>query len=236
VRVLLSNNGGAINLAVGVAGDAGVKEYADLKGKRVAWVKGAPALNVNVTAYLAYAGLTWDDVTKVEFGGFSDSWKGMVNGQVDAAFASTNSGKAYEMAASPRGLVWPRIHHDNKEGIARMQAIAPFFAPNVASVGANIDGGPGYEGAGYAYPVLVAMVDQDAELVYNMTRAMVELFGRFRPDLHVDDHVTDGSDHDWVLTHSWVESPQIASTPSRPSRRSLSRSVPYPSGGSSSSL
>jgi TRAP transporter TAXI family solute receptor len=180
VRVLIANNGGAINLAVGVAGDAGVKEYADLKGKRVAWVKGAPALNVNVTAYLAYAGLTWDDVVKVEFGGFSDSWKGMVNGQVDAAFASTNSGKAYEMAASPRGLVWPRIHHGDKDGIARLQGVASFFTPNVATVGANIDGGPGYEGAGYAYPVLVAMVDQDEELVYNMTRAMVELFDEFK--------------------------------------------------------
>ena len=32
VRVLLANNGGAINLAVGVAGDLGVESYADLKG------------------------------------------------------------------------------------------------------------------------------------------------------------------------------------------------------------
>lgn len=179
VRVLLANNGGAINLAVGVAGDIGVKEYADLKGKRVAWVKGAPALNVNTTAYLAYAGLTWDDVEKVEFGGFGDSWKGLINNQVDAAFASTNSGRAYEAAASPRGLVWPKIHHDDTEGIARMQAIAPFFTPNMATVGANIDGGEPYEGAGYAYPVLVAMESQDADLVYNMTKAMIELFDQY---------------------------------------------------------
>jgi uncharacterized protein len=179
VRVLLANNGGAINLAVGVAGDIGVKEYADLKGKRVAWVKGAPALNVNSTAYLAYGGLTWDDVTKVEFGGFGDSWKGLINNQVDAAFASTNSGMAYEAAASPRGIVWPRIDPANKEGIARMREIAPFFAPNKATVGAGIDGGPGSEGAGYAYPVLIAMADQNADLVYNMTKAMVELFGQY---------------------------------------------------------
>jgi TRAP transporter TAXI family solute receptor len=179
VRVLLANNGGAINLAVGVAGDAGVKEYKDLKGKRVAWVKGAPALNVNVTAYLAYAGLTWDDVVKVEFGGFGDSWKGMVNGQVDAAFASTNSGMAYQMAASPRGLVWPPIDPNDQAGVARLRGVAPFFQPNVAKVGANIDGGPGARGAGYAYPVLVAMADQDEDLVYNMTRAMVELFDQY---------------------------------------------------------
>lgn len=179
VRVLLANNGGAINLAVGVAGDIGVKEFADLKGKRVAWIKGAPALNVNTTAYLAYGGLTWNDVTKVEFGGFGDSWKGLINNQVDAAFASTNSGMAYEAAASPRGLTWPPIDPANKDGIARMREIAPFFAPNKATVGANIDGTPGYQGAGYAYPVLIAMENQDADLVYNMTKAMVELFDQY---------------------------------------------------------
>jgi len=179
VRVLLANNGGAINLAVGVAGDIGVEEYGDLKGKRVAWVKGAPALNVNTTAYLAYAGLTWDDVEKVEFGGFGDSWKGLINNQVDAAFASTNSGMAYEAAASGRGLVWPKIDASNQEGLARMQEIAPFFAPNKATVGANIDGGEAYEGAGYAYPVLIAMADKDPEFVYNLTKAMIELFDQY---------------------------------------------------------
>ncbi len=200
VRVLLANNGGAINLAVGVAGDIGVKEYADLKGKRVAWVKGAPALNVNTTAYLAYAGLTWDDVTKVEFGGFGDSWKGLINNQVDAAFASTNSGMAYEAAASPRGLVWPKIHRNDKEGIARMRAIAPFFAPNDATVGANIDGGPAYEGAGYAYPVLIAMQSQDADLVYNMTRAMVELFDHYDGKAPgIGGWAPDKQDFEWVV-------------------------------------
>ena len=176
VRVLAANNGGTVGLAVGVAGDIGVKEYADLKGKRVAWIKGAPALNVNVTAYLAYAGLTWDDVEKVEFGGFGDSWKGLVNGQVDAAFASTNSGRAYEAEAGPRGLLWPPIDPANAEGIARMREIAPFFATMNATVGATIDGTDGTPTAGYAYPVLVAMDTQDADLVYNMTKAMVELY------------------------------------------------------------
>jgi len=185
VRVLIANNGGKVGLALGVAakvceqvGKPGCKgfEYSDLKGKRVAWVKGAPALNVNNTAYLAYGGLTWDDVEKVEFGGFGDSWKGLINDQVDGVFASTNSGKAYEAAASPRGLYWPPIDPNNAEGLARMKAIAPFFAPMTATVGATIDGGPGSPTAGYAYPVLTAMVGQDADLVYNMTKAMVELY------------------------------------------------------------
>lgn len=40
-------------------------------------------------------------------------------------------------------------------------------------------------------------------------RALIGLFNRWRPHLHVDNHVTDGSDHAWVLTWSWVEAPQI---------------------------
>ena len=67
----MANNGGAVGLSMGVAKDVCEKVgkpdckgfgYADLKGMRVAWVKGAPALNVNNEAYLAYGGLTWDDV------------------------------------------------------------------------------------------------------------------------------------------------------------------------------
>ena len=202
IRVLLANNGGAVGLAVGVAGDAGVKEYSDLKGKRVAWVKGAPSLNVNVTAYLAYGGLTWDDVEKVEFGGFGDSWKGLINGQVDAVFASTNSGRAYEAEAGPRGLMWPPIDPANTEGIARMREIAPFFAPFTATVGATIDGTPGAPTAGYAYPVLVAMDDQDADLVYNMTKAMVELFDSYAGKAPgINGWAMDKQDFEWVAPY-----------------------------------
>ncbi|MEM7499928.1 MAG: TAXI family TRAP transporter solute-binding subunit [Pseudomonadota bacterium] len=188
VRVLLANNGGTVGLAMGVAADVCEDvgkpncegfEYSDLKGKRVAYVRGAPALNVNNEAYLAYGGLTWDDVERVEFGGFTDSWKGMGNDQVDAVFASTNSGRTYEQETNPRGLYWPPIDPANAEGLARMQAVAPFFSPMMAKVGATIDGTDGTPTAGYAYPVLIAMADQDTDLVYNMTKAMVELFPEY---------------------------------------------------------
>ena len=38
--------------------------------------------------------------------------------------------------------------------------------------------------------------------------ALMSLVSAWRPHLHVDDHVTDGVDHDWVLTWSWAEAPQ----------------------------
>lgn len=202
IRVIAANNGGAINLGVGVAGDLGIKEFSDLKGKRVAYIVGAPALNVNTQAYLAYGGLTWDDVEVVEFGGFGASWKGLIEGQVDAAFASTNSGMAYEAASSPRGLFWPPIDPDNKEALARMQAIAPFFTPNKAKVGATIDGTDGYQGAGYAYPVLVATTDTDTELAYAMTKAMFDLYPAFEGKAPgINGWALDKQDMEWVAPY-----------------------------------
>lgn len=180
VRLVAMNNSGEAALAVGVAKDAGVETYADLKGKRVAYVKGAPALNVNMQAYLAYGGLTWDDVEVVEFGGYGDSWKGMVNGDVDAAYAIMTSGSAFQMEASPRGLMWPEIDPNNKEGLDRMLAIAPYFQPVTATKGAvaaTTEGG--IPSAAYPYPVLIAYADQDEDLVYNQTKAMFELFDQY---------------------------------------------------------
>lgn len=103
----------------------------------------------------------------------------MINGQADAAFAATNSGKDCEAAAGPRGLYEPPIDPNNKEGLARMQKVAPFFVPMTATVGADIEGTPGVKTAAHAYPELVAMADQGPELVYNMTKVMVEPFPQY---------------------------------------------------------
>ncbi len=114
------NNSDAL-LTIVTAKDANINTLADLKGKRVAWVVGAPSLNQNITALLAFANLTWNDVKKVEFGGFGQAMDGIVANQVDAAFSSTISGQAYKIASSPRGIRYPAVPHGDKEGWARMQ-------------------------------------------------------------------------------------------------------------------
>lgn len=211
VRVLAANNGGTVGLSLGVAAEACEKAgkpgcegftYADLKGMRVAYVKGAPALNVNNEAYLAYGGLTWDDVEIVEFGGFGDSWAGMIDGSVDAAFASTNSGRTYEAASGPRGVYWPPVDPNNAEGLARMQEIAPFFSPMLATVGATIDGTDGTLTAGYAYPVLMTYAVQDADLTYNMTKAMDIFFDGFKDNAPgINGWALDKQNFQWVAPY-----------------------------------
>lgn len=179
VRALMMNTSDQI-LTVVAAKDAGIKTVADLKGKRVAWVIGAPALNQNITAILAFSGLTWDDVQKVEFGGFGAAMDGIINNQVDAAFTSSISGKAFQIAKSPRGLVYPVIPHNDKAGWARMNKVAPFFVPFMGTEGAELSKDNPAESATYPYPVLMTYATQDASLVYAMTRAMVDTYDLYK--------------------------------------------------------
>jgi TRAP transporter TAXI family solute receptor len=179
VRAVLLNNSDAM-LTVVTAKDANIVAPADLKGKRVAWVVGAPALNQNITAVLAFANLTWADVKKVEFGGFGQAMDAIAANQVDAAWSSTISGQAYRIASSPRGVRYVSAPHADKDGWARMQKIAPFLVPAFGAEGADLSAEKRVEGATYPYPVLMTMKATDADLVYNMTKAMVELFDEYK--------------------------------------------------------
>src|SRR5690606_30596552 len=106
LRLMLSST--ACNgLSLGVAKDVGVKQVKDLKGKRVGLVVGSPALNQNAFAILAFGGLTRDDVKLVEFSSFGAMWKGVLNNETDAAFASTISGPVKQVEVSPRGVFFP---------------------------------------------------------------------------------------------------------------------------------
>lgn len=184
IRVLGTNSGGGVAMSVGVAREACDKAgkpdcegftYADIKGLRVAQIKGAPALNTNTTSWLAYGGLDWGDVEIVEFGGFGAAWKGMVDGTVDVAFSSTNSGVTYEAASSPRGLFWPPFDPSDEAAYKRLTDVAPYYIKSRGTVGANIDGTKGRDMAAFPYPILIALEETDEDLSYNMTKAIFEL-------------------------------------------------------------
>ena len=179
VRALMLNNSDQI-LSVIAAKDAGIKTVADMKGKRVAWVIGAPSLNQNITAILAFANLTWNDVKKVEFGGFGAALDGLINNQADVAFTSSISGKAYQLAKSPRGANYPIIAHSDKEGWKRLQAVAPFFFPFNGTEGADLSPTQPAESASYPYPVLMTYAKQDSKLVKDMTQAMLATFDEYK--------------------------------------------------------
>lgn len=171
VRLVLTSNGDG-NQALAVAADTGVTNFAGLAGRRVPYVRGAPALNVSTEALLACAGLTWADVERVEFPGYNAMWNGIVNGQVDAAYAATVSGPARKLEASPRGILWLPVPHTDDACWARVQRIAPYMRKHVGTRGAGLSVEAPHEGGTYPYPLLIALSSTDADLVANLARAL----------------------------------------------------------------
>ncbi|MEM7405047.1 MAG: TAXI family TRAP transporter solute-binding subunit [Pseudomonadota bacterium] len=172
------NNIGDNGYSLVVAGDAGVKSAADLKGKRVTWVRGSPALNLNAGAHLAQGGLTWADVKKVVVPGWKQSAEAVINGQADATFGSTVSGAYNKLAASPRGLFWTSFPHSDKDAWARAQAVAPWWSPAMVSVGIDLEkNGQGkvpYEGNSQPYPIFVSTPAASDDLAYGLTKAVMD--------------------------------------------------------------
>ncbi|WP_166296640.1 TAXI family TRAP transporter solute-binding subunit [Bradyrhizobium sp. 2S1] len=159
--------------ALGVAADAGVKEMKDLRGKRVGFVVGSPALNQNSLAMLAFGGLTQNDVKIVEFASYGAMWKGLINNDTDAAFGTTITGPAKEAETSPRGLMWPPLPASDKEGWARVKKVGSFFFPQTATCGAGISPDKPIQLGNYPYPIFVAYAAQPADQIYAITKAMI---------------------------------------------------------------
>ncbi|MDQ8728938.1 TAXI family TRAP transporter solute-binding subunit [Bradyrhizobium sp. LHD-71] len=168
-------------LSLAVAGDAGAKTIADLKGKRVGFVVGSPALNQNALAILAFANLTAKDVKIVEFASNNAMWKGAVNNDVDALFGSTIAGPAKELETSPRGIVWPPLSHSDKAGWERVRKVGPYFTEHDATCGAGgISKAKPIQMGAYPYPIFSVYANQPEEEVYVLTKALIDGYDAYK--------------------------------------------------------
>jgi TRAP transporter TAXI family solute receptor len=166
--------------SLGVAADTGVKEIKDLKGKRVGFVVGSPALNQNALAVLAFGGLKQSDVKAVEFSSYGAMWKGLINNDTDAAFATTITGPAKEAETSPRGLIWPPLPHKDTAGWERVQKVGSFFFRHIATCGAGISKEKPIELGNYPYPIFVVYGTQSVDQVYAVTKAMITGYDAYK--------------------------------------------------------
>jgi len=175
LRVITTSTA-SFGLGPAVAGDIGVKTPADLKGKRVAYVRGDDAINIGMEAFLAFGGLGWDDVEKITYPGYSAAFQGIVANQVDATYGSTTAPSAQQLAASPRGIVWPAVDPEDKAGWKRLNEVAPFFQPHEATAVAGDDYGPDHPwvGATYPYPIVLGTDKLEDKLAYNLVKVFTE--------------------------------------------------------------
>jgi TRAP transporter TAXI family solute receptor len=166
--------------SVGVAKDTGVTQLSDLRGKRLGFVVGSPALNQNALAIIAFAGLTQKDVKIVEFASYGAMWKGIINNDADAGFATTITGPARELESSPRGIIWPPMPHNDKAGWDRVRKVGAFFTPLVATCGAGISKDKPIELGTYPYPIFVTYASQKPEDIYAVTKAMIVHYDAYK--------------------------------------------------------
>ena len=166
------------NFSLAATKKSGVKTVAACKGKKVAWIIGNPTINMQTEGFLAFGGLTLDDVELVEVPGYSASLKAMVAGKVDVACCGGGSTGSYEIAASPQGIFWIPFPKSDTEGWKRLQAKAPFVAPTVVKEGAGITAP--IEASTYPCPILVTWADQDEALCYWITKSIVEAWDIYK--------------------------------------------------------
>ena len=166
--------------ALGIAKDLGVSQVKDLKGKRMGWVVGSPAINQSLLGLIAFGGLTKADVKLVDYSSYGAMMKGLVNNEVDIIFASTISGQAKEAENSPRGIMWPPMPPSDTAGWERVQKLAPYFYPHKSTCGAGYAKGETIEVAVYPYPIFMAYASQPAELVHALTKAMIANYDSYK--------------------------------------------------------
>lgn len=168
------------NLSAAIAKDSGATDMAGLKGKRVGFVVGSPALNQNMIAMLAFAGLTTKDVTINEFSSNGAMWKGMLNNEVDAVFGSNISGFAKETESSPRGLFYPVMPHSDSAGWERVSKVGPYFTKHQATCGVSATKEKPLETSAYPYPIFTVYGSQKDDIVYGIAKAMVGTFDDYK--------------------------------------------------------
>lgn len=179
LRALMSNFSESCSLTLASAADADIHEIADIRGKRVTWVQGSPSLNNAATALLAYGNLTWDDVERVEVGGYNASIEAVINNRADVVGGACNSPPFLRLEASPRGLRFVTFPHDDLEAVQRTRSLLPWYVTHVATEGPTIPP-EGIEVFTSAYPLLVGMNSADDTLVYNLVKVMHEQFDDYK--------------------------------------------------------
>jgi TRAP transporter TAXI family solute receptor len=198
---VLTTSSATFALSLAVAGDLGVKTPADLKGKRIAYIRGDDALNKGTEAFLAFGGLTWDDVTRVDYPGYARSFDGIIAGDVDASFTTTVTPPAQQLASSPRGVTWPVLDPDDEAGWQRMKAVAPYFQPLSATSGAGgISAESPVDSASYPYPIVVANADLDGKTAYGLVKALQDNYDSYKDSAPgAAGYAAGNQDMTWVL-------------------------------------
>lgn len=182
IRMVLASQG-TQSFGLAAAADTGLKHPRDLRGQSVVFIRGADSINMITSAVLAYGGLTWADVRRVDASGTNEAIEAIINGHADVMPMSTRTPLMERIAASPRGISWLAMPNETAEEQAaweRAKQVIPYYLPQFETRGAGVSEANPWHGGGYALPILVTNANRSADEVYALTRFVDEHYDTFK--------------------------------------------------------
>ena len=155
-----------------------IKTWEDLKGKKVTWIPGNDSANLVVESFLAYAGLTWDDVEKANCSSPTDSYNAFAEGRADCMIGGANTGALQEISQTKKvRMIEP--DPNNKEGLARVKGVNPGLSLGQSTICV------GYEGQTknvfvMCGPVYLTYPNLADDVAYGFTEAMDMSYDEFK--------------------------------------------------------
>lgn len=168
------------SIGIFTAKDANIKTMADLKGRRFAYVAGNPSINVKCDAFLAFAGLTRDDLEAVMFPTYASAMSSLARNEADASCTTTTPSHVYELAESPRGIHWLSMDPNDKDAWDKLSEVAPFLVSYEETIGAGISKENPVNIVAYRYPVVAVRAEATAEDAYAMLKALDETYPMYK--------------------------------------------------------
>ena len=162
------------------AAEANIESIDDLEGQRFAYVAGNPSINVKCDAFLAFAGLTREDVDAIMFPTYASAMSSLARNEADASCTTTTPSHVYELEQSPRGIKWLELPPGDEEGWERLKAVAPFFQSYEETVGAGISEENPVNILAYRYPVLAVRADMSDDEAYAFIKAVDETYDMYK--------------------------------------------------------
>lgn len=158
-----------------VSVDPAIKTWADLKGKRLATLPRGNTTEVAAQTLLKAAGLTYDDLSQVNFASMTDQVNMAKDGQVDAIFSVTAvpAGAFLDLANSRSAYFIPITD----EQFAKTREMNPGWNRLDIPANAYPDQGEAVPIGGFAMHLLTNCANMSDDTAYNVVKAIANNVG-----------------------------------------------------------
>ena len=154
----------------GVTFKSGIKTMADMKGKRISVGKAGAATERNARELLSAAGVTFDNLSKKEYLGFSQTTQAMKDGKLDGGLfqGSPPTGALVDLYTSKHGYIIPLTEGEVEKivrgGVMYRAVLKPGTYPNQDNPILTVA----------RQNLFIVSADAPDELVYSLTKIMYE--------------------------------------------------------------